>query len=110
MTQIMREFLTVRMKMYQKRKDFLEGQLEAEASKLSNQARFILEKCSGELVVENKKRKAIVEELIKKGYDPDPVREWKERIKVEEATDGGDEDIQEEDEAPGKKKSGDSGM
>lgn len=92
----MREYQPVRLKMYQKRKDFLEGQLEAEASRLSNQARFILEKCSGELVVENKKRKTIVDELLKKGYDPDPVKTWKDRIQIDEAQGG--EDTQEEEE------------
>lgn len=41
--------------------------MQAEADKLSNQARFILEKCDKGLVVENKKRKVMVEELIKRG-------------------------------------------
>ena len=36
---------------------YLEGVLGAEAAKLSNQARFILEKCSNQLVIENKKKK-----------------------------------------------------
>lgn len=102
------------MKMYQKRKDFLEGQMEAEASKLSNQARFILEKCSGVVVVENKKRKTIVEELLKKGYDPDPVKAWKERIQLDEAQEGGEEDTQEEQEentsTTQKKSTGESGV
>lgn len=104
----------MRLKMYQKRKDFLEGQLEAEASRLSNQARFILEKCSGELVVENKKRKTIVEELLKKGYDPDPVKSWRNRILLDESQVDGDEDTQEEEEEEGaaakKKPAENSGM
>ncbi|KAJ8971335.1 hypothetical protein NQ317_012302 [Molorchus minor] len=58
--------------MYQKRKEYLEGMLEAEAAKLSNQARFIMEKCSG------------IDELVKRGYAPDPVKEWKHRCKDEE--------------------------
>ncbi|KAJ8927719.1 hypothetical protein NQ314_019780 [Rhamnusium bicolor] len=62
---ILKEFYTLRLKMYQKRKEYLEGMLEAEANKLSNQARFIMEKCSGKLTVENKKRKTIVDELIR---------------------------------------------
>lgn len=64
---MLREFYSLRMKYYVRRKDWLEGQLQAEADKLSNQARFILEKCDKGLVVENKKRKAMVEELIKRG-------------------------------------------
>ena len=57
----------MRLKYYAKRKEFLEGQLQAEADKLTNQARFIVEKCDKGLVVENKKRKVMVEELIKRG-------------------------------------------
>ena len=45
------------MKFYGKRKKYLEGVLGAEAAKLSNQARFILEKCSNQLTIENKKKK-----------------------------------------------------
>ncbi len=45
----------------------------AEAAKLSNQARFILEKCKGDLIIENKKTKVMIKELIKKKYDKDPV-------------------------------------
>ena len=44
--------------------------LEAEALKLSNQARFILEKCDGSLVIENKKKKVMIAELQKKNFDP----------------------------------------
>merc|ERR1712029_581531 len=51
--QILGEFYTLRLEYYVKRKAFLEGMLGADAAKLSNQARFIIEKCSGELVVEN---------------------------------------------------------
>lgn len=65
--EILREFYDLRVKYYVRRKDYLEGQLQAEADKLSNQARFILEKCDKGLVIENKKRKAMVEELIKRG-------------------------------------------
>lgn len=52
---ILREFFTLRLSYYGKRKDYLSGILKAESSRLSNQARFILEKCDGTLVVENKK-------------------------------------------------------
>jgi DNA topoisomerase-2 len=83
--------------MYQKRKDYLEGILEAEAKKLSNQARFIMEKCNQTLIVENKKRKTIVDELLKRGYAPDPVKEWKQRSKAEEEEQVPEE---EEEEAP----------
>ena len=56
----------------------------AEAAKLSNQARFILEKCRGDLKIENKKKQAMIEELTRRKYDSDPVRAWKESQDVEE--------------------------
>jgi len=74
---IMQEFYDVRLEFYAKRKKHLEGMLGAEALKLSNQARFIIEKCDGSLVVENKKRKKMIEELVKRNYDSDPVKKWK---------------------------------
>lgn len=102
---ILREFYTLRLKMYQKRKDFLEGMLEAEAAVLSNKARFIMEKCSGELTVENKKRKTIVDELLKRGYSPDPIKEWKQRNKEDEEDEepADEEESQEEEEQSSKK-------
>ena len=53
--EILRDFFAVRISFYGKRKAYLEGFLQAESGKLSNQARFICEKCDGSLVVENKK-------------------------------------------------------
>ena len=55
----------------------MEGILQAEASKLSNQARFILEKCDGNLVIENKKKKDMIAELVTRGYESDPIIAWK---------------------------------
>eukprot|EP00095_Tigriopus_kingsejongensis_P003419 maker-scaffold1323_size47899-snap-gene-0.11 protein:Tk03419 transcript:maker-scaffold1323_size47899-snap-gene-0.11-mRNA-1 annotation:"hypothetical protein DAPPUDRAFT_329527" len=89
--EIMREFFHLRLNFYEKRKNYLEGMLEAESLKLSNQARFILEKCDGSLVVENKKRKALIEELQRKGFDSDPVKKWKNAQKMEEDSDSDSE-------------------
>ncbi|XP_020282371.1 DNA topoisomerase 2 isoform X2 [Pseudomyrmex gracilis] len=75
--QIMKGFYKVRLEMYHKRKDYLEGILQAEAAKLSNQARFILEKCDGTLVIENKKKKDMIAELVRRNYESDPVTAWK---------------------------------
>ncbi|XP_076297537.1 DNA topoisomerase 2 isoform X2 [Lasioglossum baleicum] len=74
---IMKSFYKLRMEMYHKRKDYLEGILNAEASKLSNQARFILEKCDGTIVIENKKKKDMIAELIRRNFESDPVVAWK---------------------------------
>lgn len=65
------------MDLYHKRKEYLEGALKAEATKISNQCRFILEKCEGSLVVENKKKKDMIAELVRKKYDSDPLIAWK---------------------------------
>ncbi|XP_011866622.1 PREDICTED: DNA topoisomerase 2 isoform X2 [Vollenhovia emeryi] len=75
--QILKGFYKVRLEAYIQRKDYQEGILQAEAAKLSNQARFILEKCDGTLVVENKKKKDMIAELVRRGYDSDPVVTWK---------------------------------
>ncbi|XP_045623508.1 DNA topoisomerase 2-alpha isoform X1 [Procambarus clarkii] len=75
--QIMQEFFELRLKYYVKRKAYLLGMLEAEAAKLTNQARFIMEKCDGRLVIENKKKLDMIAELQRKGYDSDPVKAWK---------------------------------
>lgn len=75
--QIMREFYNVRYTLYEKRKEYLEGILEAEAAKLSNQSRFICEKCDGTLTVENKKKKDMIAELIRRKFASDPVTAWK---------------------------------
>jgi len=53
--EILREFFTLRLTFYGKRKDYLSGVLQAESRRLTNQARFICEKCDGVLIVENKK-------------------------------------------------------
>ena len=53
--EILRDFYVVRLRFYEKRKNYLEGVLQAESRKLTNQARFICEKCDGVLIVENKK-------------------------------------------------------
>ena len=51
MVEILQEFYDVRLDLYRKRKEWLEGQLTAEASRLHHQARFILEKIDGKIVV-----------------------------------------------------------
>ncbi|CAK1585943.1 unnamed protein product [Parnassius mnemosyne] len=96
--EVLRDFYDLRLKYYARRKDYLEGQLQAEADKLTNQARFILEKCDKGLVIENKKRKAMVEELIKRGYTPDPIADWKKRASKMQGLVALEEEEQEESE------------
>jgi len=98
---IMREHFQLRLEFYTKRRDFLLGQLGAEAAKLSNQARFILEKCEGKLTIENKKKDIMIAELRKAKYDADPMQKWKEEQAKMLQHD------EEEDGDSGKKKDGD---
>lgn len=74
---IFREFFPVRLEYYGKRKAYYEGILEAEALKLENQARFIMEKNDRILIMENVKRKEFIAQLIKRNYDSDPIKAWK---------------------------------
>ncbi|XP_058818092.1 DNA topoisomerase 2 [Topomyia yanbarensis] len=103
---IFHEYYKIRLAYYGKRKAYLEGMLQAEADRLTDQARFIVEKCDRSLVVENKKRKVLIDELIKKGYRPDPVKEWKRAVALEEeeADDAEEEEGDGEDVKPGKPK------
>lgn len=103
--EILKEFYELRLGFYGKRKEYMLGQLQAEAKQLSNQARFILEKCNKTLVVENKKRKVIVDELISRGYDPDPIQAWKDKIKEESDEDEAAEEEEEQEDAKPSKSS-----
>ena len=60
---ILKNFYNLRLEYYAKRKAYLEGLLGA--AKLSNQSRFILEKCKGDLKIENMKEKDMIEVLVK---------------------------------------------
>ncbi|CAH1789869.1 unnamed protein product [Owenia fusiformis] len=75
---ILKEFYELRLDRYQIRKDYMEGSLAAESLKLDNQARFIMEKIEGTIKIENVPKKEIVQMLVRRGYDPDPVKAWKE--------------------------------
>uniref|UniRef100_A0A915Q4L1 DNA topoisomerase 2 n=1 Tax=Setaria digitata TaxID=48799 RepID=A0A915Q4L1_9BILA len=83
-TGICKEFFEIRKKKYIERKSFQEGLLRAQSERLSNQARFILAKIKGEVLIENKRKVAIVEQLVKMNFKPDPVKKWKEERKKQE--------------------------
>nr|DBA22322.1 TPA: hypothetical protein GDO54_013360 [Pyxicephalus adspersus] len=82
---ILREFFDLRLHYYGLRKDWLLGMLTAESSKLSNQARFILEKIEGKIVIENKPKKELIQMLVQRGFDSDPVKAWKQTQEKEGA-------------------------
>ncbi|VDK74675.1 unnamed protein product, partial [Onchocerca ochengi] len=92
-TDICKEFFEIRKKKYIERKSFQEGLLRAQSERLSDQAilfelnykaRFILAKIKGEILIENKRKAAIVEQLIKMDFKPDPVKKWREERKKQE--------------------------
>ncbi|CAL1599176.1 unnamed protein product [Knipowitschia caucasica] len=96
--EILKDFFELRKKYYVLRKDWMTGMLGAESSKLTNQARFILEKIQGTLVIENKPKKELISMLQKMGYDSDPVKAWKQaQEKNEEEMEEGGEDEEKED-------------
>ncbi len=66
---IMRAFVPIRLEYYEKRKENLVSKLEEERKILSNKARFVEEVCSGKLVVSNRKRNDILNNLKASGYD-----------------------------------------
>lgn len=67
---ILKEFFTVRLKYYEKRKQHQLSELQKELEKLSNQARFIMMIIEGTLVISKKKKSVLVLELKEKGFKP----------------------------------------
>ena len=90
---ILDEFFSVRMDLYRARKEFLQEQLQAECKLISNQARFINEIITKKLIIERKAKKLVLNELVDKKYDPNPVVMWKKSLKLD------DKDETESDEA-----------
>ena len=80
------------MDWYDKRKTYWLGKLQAEADRLTNQARFIVEKIGGKLVLENKKKDAFMRVLAEAGYDPDPVLKWEESVGIRKGRKNKDDD------------------
>ncbi|KAJ6666465.1 hypothetical protein lerEdw1_020188 [Lerista edwardsae] len=75
---ILKEFFDLRLNYYSLRKEWLVGILGAESTKLNNQARFILEKIQGKIAIENKSKRDLIQLLVQRGYESDPVKAWKE--------------------------------
>jgi DNA topoisomerase II len=72
--------------------------LGAQSERLSEQARFILMKINNEIHIENKRKAAIIEQLVKHKFKPDPVRRWKEEQRKRELQARGDAILEEEEE------------
>ncbi|KAL2869738.1 DNA topoisomerase 2 [Aspergillus lucknowensis] len=69
---ILKEFFALRLKFYERRKQYQLGQLQKELDKLTNQARFVQMIIDGKLVVSKKKKSVLVVELKEKGFKPFP--------------------------------------
>ncbi|KAL4798336.1 DNA topoisomerase [Aspergillus venezuelensis] len=65
---ILKEFFALRLKFYERRKQYQLSQLQSDLDKLTNQARFVQMIIDGELVVSKKKKTALVAELKDKGF------------------------------------------
>ncbi|KAI8819632.1 DNA topoisomerase [Fimicolochytrium jonesii] len=68
--EIFREFYHLRREFYQKRKAHILDELNYELTKLDNKVRFVLEIIAGKLVVQNKKKDALLKELQTRDYKP----------------------------------------
>ncbi|KAJ9299821.1 hypothetical protein DTO271G3_2705 [Paecilomyces variotii] len=88
---ILKEFYTVRIKYYEKRKQHQLSEMQKDLERLSNQARFIQMIIDGDLVISKKKKSDLIAELKQKGFKAFP--------KVIDAVKAGeDEPAQEDDE------------
>ncbi|XP_045913852.1 DNA topoisomerase 2-beta isoform X3 [Micropterus dolomieu] len=92
---ILKEFFELRLHYYKLRKDWSLGSMGAEAAKLSNQARFVLEKIEGKISIENKSKRELIRMLVQKGYESDPVAAWvkaQEKAQEDDYRDANDSD------------------
>ncbi|CAH0478764.1 unnamed protein product [Peronospora belbahrii] len=67
--EILEEFYSVRLEYYVRRKKSMLEKLQDQIKLLSNKARFILSVVDGKLIVNNRKKQELLEELIAQGYD-----------------------------------------
>ncbi|KAJ3340537.1 DNA topoisomerase 2 [Gonapodya sp. JEL0774] len=70
--EIINDFYDLRLDFYGKRKGHLRDVLEREQDRLENKVRFLIEIIEGKLVVSNRKKAVLLEELRKRKYTPFP--------------------------------------
>lgn len=97
--EICQEFYETRKLVYIDRKAYLEGELTAQSDRLSEQARFIMLKINNKIQIENKRKKAIIDQLIEHKFKPDPVKMWKEEQRKKEMEKNGEAVEEEEEES-----------
>ena len=79
---ILKEYFEVRLKYYYKRKKYMIRKLKAELELLKYKVMFIKKKLSGEIKIDNKKRKDIINKLVDLGFpklavNPDDDKTYK---------------------------------
>ncbi|KAF8097776.1 hypothetical protein N665_0281s0039 [Sinapis alba] len=98
--QILEEFFELRLQYYEKRKKVMLENLELELLKLENKVRFILGVVSGEIIVNNRKKSDLVQELRQKGFTPFPKKAKPVEAAVAGATDSAEEESEETSDVP----------
>ncbi|KAJ5730374.1 DNA topoisomerase II eukaryotic-type [Penicillium malachiteum] len=96
---ILKEFFTIRLKYYERRKQHQLAELQRELEKLSNQARFIQMIIDGKLVISKKKKAVLISELKDKGFKPfpkvaDAAKMGEDEPVVEEGEDSEDAEVE----------------
>jgi DNA topoisomerase-2 len=88
--EILSDFCDVRKEYYQKRKEHLLNQLTIELSRLENKVRFVTEIIAGKLIVQNRKKVDLIQDLKSRGYDPMYKNKKDEPSEEEEESDKSD--------------------
>jgi DNA topoisomerase II len=90
---ILKEFFTVRLKFYEKRKQHQLSEMQKELDKFTNQARFVQMIIDGKLVISKKKKALLISELKEKGFKAFP--KVSDAVKAGEAEQVVEEDSEE---------------
>eukprot|EP00746_Dinoflagellata_sp_MGD_P000192 gnl/MRDRNA2_/MRDRNA2_100347_c0_seq1.p1 gnl/MRDRNA2_/MRDRNA2_100347_c0~~gnl/MRDRNA2_/MRDRNA2_100347_c0_seq1.p1 ORF type:complete len:1217 (+),score=298.86 gnl/MRDRNA2_/MRDRNA2_100347_c0_seq1:80-3730(+) len=93
---IIKEFIRVRLPLYQKRKDYLLRRLGREAEILTAKTRFILMVVKGELVVRKRKIAELLAELLQKGFKKMSDLQGADKAEAEEGNDAEPDDDEDE--------------
>jgi len=67
---VLKEFFSLRLRFYEKRKDFMINDLNEQWSMLDNKVRFLLAVIKEEIIVRNRKKNDLMNELAAKKYTP----------------------------------------
>ncbi|KAI9916196.1 hypothetical protein PsorP6_017912 [Peronosclerospora sorghi] len=89
--EILEEFYSVRLEYYERRKKSMLQKLHDQIDLLSNKARFVLAVIEGKLVVNNRKKQELLEELTAEGYKQIPPKS-KKKSNDEESNESEEED------------------